>query len=43
VARAAFVGYKIPNLERPIKVGLYMSKITFFTVNFGVKATIQLN
>lgn len=43
LARSGFIGYKIPDLERPIKVGLFLSRITLSTLHFGVKGTIQLN
>jgi hypothetical protein len=36
-ARGGFIGYKLPDSKRNIKVGVFMNRITFATLHAGIK------
>ena len=42
LARSGFIGYKLPDLKRNVKIGVFMSRITFATLHMGIKGTIQI-
>ena len=42
LARGGFIGYKLPDSKRNVKVGVFMNRITFATLHAGIKGSIEL-
>lgn len=42
LARGGFIGYKLADSKRNIKVGVFMNRITFAKLHAGIKGIIEL-